>query len=120
MIFFALFLKKFIYLGSTSRNENCPPEISEDRELAESECGKLCQKLQHSLWKNRIKFEDLILDVENLSKMSPFLDIELVFNFFSLQKFNNNFFFFSERKQGSFKCKKEHSYKSHKSKRKAH
>jgi hypothetical protein len=26
----------------------------------------------------RIKFEDLILDVENLSKTSPFEDLELV------------------------------------------
>lgn len=65
-------------IGSTAKNENTPPNVSEDREFLDSDCGRLCQKLQSSLWKNRIKFEDLILDVENLSKMSPFLEIELV------------------------------------------
>lgn len=54
------------------------PDVFDDKLFLETDIGKLCQKLNAVLWKTRIKIEDLILDVENLSKTSPFIEMELV------------------------------------------
>lgn len=49
------------------------------------------------MWATKVKFEDLMLDVENLSKTNAFNDYELVNQ--KLLLYNNYFFLFSLKKK---------------------